>query len=201
MQASGVFIEYLVTGCLGFIFVFAAELLGAGAIPPDHPVREVDGQTVIAMLPLFMVLGIGVDHIAKKLTLFLSKKSKWINEHSIYKKGKTRLRPAELFLASEELGKQFEMRSTRDRISRGAMLNSIFLIVFYLVVGVIGGYDAGIWLVVLAGLFSSIFFFFVWLRCSRLTDKNLCQASEAIEKMSKGELFVQNVSRTKRGTN
>jgi hypothetical protein len=87
----------------------------------------------------------------------------------------------EVMLASAELGKQVEIRSSRDRVARGAFLNALIGTVvlsrhYYPERGLRWAY------ILVAGSALCFILFLMWHRFDRLTNKYRHKAGEAIKK-------------------
>ncbi|WP_306261341.1 hypothetical protein [Pararhizobium sp. IMCC21322] len=142
----GLLIEYLITGSgLLMVFWFAGAL---EIMPMPDGLRPLQISVVTAgfLLPNIYLAGMLVDFVSKISTDVLAKLLddywhpkcatklrdglpaylRWLLPRGP-KKYDTKIDTAELFERSERLSEQFEMRSSRDRIARGAFLNSTIL--------------------------------------------------------------------------
>ena len=85
-------------------------------------------------------------------------------------------------LASTDLGKQLELRSSRDRVARGALLNAVIgtVVLFrhHSTQHPLSEY------VLLGGLALCIVLFLMWHRFDRLTHKYRRKAGQAIERQT-----------------
>jgi hypothetical protein len=124
----GLLIEYLVNGAIAFAWLFPLLHSRLPAIdPPLYPAAAL----------LLYVLGMAVDFLA----FFLTRRAKhWLRKRVARRLGITNysrdrsgiLRQAKIALYAPELAKELALRSSRDRIARGLLLNAIFATAFLL---------------------------------------------------------------------
>lgn len=128
MALPGLLIEYLVSGALAFAWLF--PLLQSN-------LPKLDGGYLSVFLPLLYVLGMAVDFLAWWAT---GLPKRWIRRW-VYRKyrGSNAVesesgtaRAVRIALYAPELAKELAMRSSRDRIARGAIINALFAAVFIL---------------------------------------------------------------------
>lgn len=128
MALPGLLIEYLVSGAVAFAWLF--PLLQGKVIKIDTPFLPV------AFLLLY-VLGMAVDYLAWALTRI----PKHVIREWVYRKYRGNdltqeqsgtLRQAKITLYAPDLAKELAMRSSRDRIARGSVVNSILATMFLL---------------------------------------------------------------------
>jgi hypothetical protein len=97
------------------------------------------------------------------------------------KEKRARLSQHEVMLVSAELGKQLEVRSSRDRVARGAFFNSIVATgVLYYYYSADAHPPVSSQVILFGGLGLSAVLFAMWRRFARLTDKYLRKAGDAI---------------------
>jgi len=128
MVLPGLLIEYLVSGAIAFAWLF--PILQSKLMRIDTPFLPV------AFLLLY-VLGMAVDYLAWILTRI---PKHWIRAW-VYRKYRSNgeslkqsgtLRQAKISMYAPDLAKELAMRSSRDRIARGSVVNSILATVFLL---------------------------------------------------------------------
>jgi len=120
MQIPGLLVEYLINGSTALVWLTPLLLLGGLPINIDH------AFTLALFVPILYVLGMIIDSIGR---IALNPHKRRIQK-SVYEKlnpekvGKY-VKDIELYLNAPELAKANEMRSSRDRIARGAVMNSL----------------------------------------------------------------------------
>ncbi|HEV7376606.1 MAG TPA: hypothetical protein VGN95_17975 [Pyrinomonadaceae bacterium] len=139
MNVPGLLVEYLISGALALIWIYplwVAPILkryNLETIPPLY-------------LPIFALglylIGMAIDFYA----FILLRPIKYYVRGRLEKRykinspeghGKTAARNAKLWLYSPELAKEVAMRSSRDRIARGAIINSVLATIFVLPAGIV----------------------------------------------------------------
>jgi hypothetical protein len=165
VNLPGLLIEYLITGVLAILWIGGVIMLGSDAAPAFD---QLSGPQVTLLAPLAYILGMLIDYIGKRLT-----------DPFVIDDSKETLHKAELVARSAEVGKQYEMRKSRDRVARGLLANLVLL-------GIVG---AGVlvqkhppslfWWIPLFTLLS-ILSFIIWRRFYRLTRRYKLKASEAV---------------------
>lgn len=200
MTLPGLLIEYLISGATAFLWLWFLFHNPQIVVPTDLRLDKIDAPTITLMVPFAYVLGMIIDFVSLRVTEAIEHYllrplrrtiSKALPEswqrlkHEIEapKRSKARLSQQEVLLASAELGKQLEMRSSRDRIARGAFLNML------LGTAVVSSYyksvpqtQASSTSILLGGLVLASLLFAMWLRFDRLTHKYRQKAGEAILK-------------------
>jgi ABC-type phosphate transport system permease subunit len=136
MALPGLLIEYLISGALSLIWLY--PLMDRVGI-----VYRIETQTNTAWTALFVLglyfIGMLVDIIAWFITRPLKRKLR--NEIAAkygmeYKPvpGTTHVRQARFAVYAPELAKESAMRSSRDRIARGAIINAVIGTTVYLII-------------------------------------------------------------------
>jgi hypothetical protein len=201
MSLAGMLVEYLITGCSALIWIWLILLLPGADLPAGVNARELEAHQVAFFVPILYVLGLFIDYLAKGLTDFLDERvrqqlwrsaarrlSKFTQEDS--RLGKWLAGPksydgsieyADIFFHAPDLGKQLELRSTRDRVARGALMNTLLIGATLAWYSNETGY-APLSLVIIATLVGCWIWFMIWLRLHRLTDKYHMHAGEVIER-------------------
>ena len=201
MSLAGMLVEYLITGCSALIWIWLILLLPGVDLPPGVNVRDLEAHQIAIFVPLLYVLGLFIDYLAKGLTDFLDdtvrqrfwrpaakRLSKLTREGSLLHKWlvgpksyKGAIEYAEIFLRSPDLGKQLELRSTRDRVARGALINTLLIGVALAWYSHQTGYASPLQIII-ATFVSCWLWFLIWLRLHGLTDKYHVKAGEAMAK-------------------
>lgn len=128
MAMPGLLIEYLVTGAIAFAWLF--QLLPA-------ELRRTDPALLPVVFLLLYVLGMVVDYAAWAIT---RAPKQWLRSR-VYRKYRGpaavetqsgTFRQAWIALYAPDLAKELAMRSSRDRVARGAVVNAILATVFVL---------------------------------------------------------------------
>lgn len=128
MATPGLLVEYLVSGAIAFAWLFPSlrSLLPA-----------IDSALLPIAFLLLYVLGMAVDMLAWATT---NLPKRWIRKR-VYRRYRERdlsdsesgtLRQAKIALYAPELSRELAMRSSRDRIARGCVVNSVLATVFVL---------------------------------------------------------------------
>ncbi|WP_137938962.1 hypothetical protein [Chitinivorax sp. B] len=128
MALPGLLIEYLVSGALAFAWLL--PLL-------QHRLSVVEAPYLPVFLLLLYVLGMAIDFLAWWATRL---PKHWIRAW-VYRKYRGpgaidnesgTLRAAKIGFYAPELAKELAMRSSRDRIARGAIINALLAAIFHL---------------------------------------------------------------------
>jgi hypothetical protein len=197
MQLPGMLIEYLITGSCALIWMWVlAKVLG-------KEVPDVTDARLIVFIPAIYVVGMIIDYVARGLVEFIRKSAKERNRKTkssrtstshtksvvlkSEEKGTPKLGPASIaraymFLQSPDLGKQYEMRSSRDRVARGAFLNAILLTISLTIFCPCSNPNLPLLITLPAGLLLSALCFAMWHRFERLTSKFKRSAFRAVLK-------------------
>lgn len=202
MTLPGLLIEYLITGATALLWLWFLLHHPQTVVPADLRLDKIDTTRITLMVPFAYLLGMLIDFASLRVVKALKERLLWplrgtISQalpkgwqklgHAIEPRGRKKapltLTQQEVLLASKELGKQLEMRSSRDRIARGAFLNTL------LGTAVISSYYAAqpqthvsSKSILVGGLVLASTWFATWLRFDRLTHKYRRKASEAILK-------------------
>lgn len=129
MQFAAVFVEYLVTGSGALIW------LGIALGVTLHSVLNLQPAQVALLVPVVYLAGMLADAVASLLLHFPGRGAR---RHPLPWQNRAVLVPdlqprnawaAFVLLHSPELGREFQFRSSRDRIARGALLNALLILV------------------------------------------------------------------------
>ncbi len=126
MKLPGPLIEYLINGSVAMIWLFPflkAEM------------QSYEGASII-LIPIIYVLGMFVDLIAfvvtkipkKQIRIFVEKR--YLGKNNKYYPGIGKDMKINVLTKSPELAKEIETRSGRDRIARGMIINTLFMLFF-----------------------------------------------------------------------
>lgn len=202
MSFPGLLIEYLITGATAFLWMWF--LLHHAIVPAELRLDMIDSAKLTLIVPFAYVLGMIIDFVSKLVTEAL----KWLlvkrallplrriisttlpdryknlkRAIELRKRDSAPLSQQQVLLAAGELGKQLEMRSSRDRVARGAFLNTL------IGTAVVTSYYAAqpqteffSKSVLAGGLVLASLLFAMWYRFDRLTDRYRRKAGEAIQK-------------------
>jgi hypothetical protein len=127
VQVAASFIEYLVTGFVSIIWLL--PLLQRTGIPLEVGA----GASALLALPLLYALGMLIDYLSYRVLRPLKDRLNYRFDRR-YPELAPSISPfpsrtALIEALSPELGRELSMRSTRDRIARGCVVNSGFLFV------------------------------------------------------------------------
>ena len=125
MQLPGLLVEYLIDGSVALLWIIPLLSMVGITLPSDS-------SKLVLFFPGLYVVGMTVDYLARFIVLRWKRKikkqvygqfkDKNLSSHEIQ---------AKLTAYSSDLTNAAEMRSSRDRIARGTILNSILATVFY----------------------------------------------------------------------
>jgi hypothetical protein len=133
MQFAAVLVEYLVTGSGAVIWMGIA--LGVSL----RSVLNLEPAQVALLVPVVYLAGMLADAVAALLLHYPGKRAKryplpWQNRAVLVPDLQPRNAwSAFVLLHSPELGREFQFRSSRDRIARGALLNALLILVAMIV--------------------------------------------------------------------
>jgi hypothetical protein len=130
MNLRGILVEYFITGGFALLWIFII-LKNTGIY---SELKELDNKIILGVFVISSIymIGIVVDFIGKKFTEGIRHiLVKGFNCKKIEKDAKFSV--AEVYFKSNELGKQYEMRSSRDRIARGSIINIFILTIIVLI--------------------------------------------------------------------
>lgn len=119
MKLAATFIEYLITGYIA-LFCIGPKFIGIDEVSKPF--------AVVASLSVACVLGMLIDTLSKFLIRHWQRKIRCTYNLPASEINPPTM-PASVFLTfhSIELAKELQWRSSRDRIARGAIINSIIL--------------------------------------------------------------------------
>jgi len=128
MALPGLLVEYLVSGAIAFAWLFP---LLQSALP------RIDAALLPVAFLLLYVLGMAVDYLAWALTRVPKRWIRaWVSRRyggdGTSERQSGTLRQAKIALYAPDLAKELAMRSSRDRIARGSVVNAILATVFLL---------------------------------------------------------------------
>jgi hypothetical protein len=176
MTLPGFFLEYLVTGSCALFWLFGLSRLFNATIPV-----ELSAPQVALFAPALYVVGMLIDFCSRQPLMafqdYLEGK-KWLKK--VDSDGDDS--QAAIWVQSTELGKQTEIRSSRDRVARGAVGNLLAATIVF--TGLTArSYSAIPWhLVLIAGFVLTGIAVRMWLRFDYLTSKFKHKACEALTK-------------------
>jgi len=166
MSIPGLLIEYLVTGAMTLVWLMQT--------PWGPSIAEHGAKLPVLVLALY-VAGMAIDMMAFVLT---RQPKRWLRRrvfrnyrpHESHDGGSGTERQARIALYAPDLGRELAMRSSRDRIARGLIVNSLFAV----------AYVQPMWIGVLAAVCSTV----MWLSFEGLSfGYELCAAKVVEEKL------------------
>lgn len=131
------------------------------------------------LISMIYIIGMIIDSLGKMYTDRLERMiAKHFKSLSV-RKFKIECSLAEIIAFNSELGKQLEMRSSRDRIARGAIINTLISIIIFSF-----KYPENRVIVFALGLTIFVSLTLLWMRYQRLSNKYLndCQVALLKEK-------------------
>lgn len=184
MQFAASFVEYLITGCTALLWLIPLWLAVLG---PGLPCDVSLDKYVLVLLPVLYVVGMLVDSISSELLQPLKPVVRGTKKQEQQTKRDGSLKDTEkredraapysntvfILYHSPELGKAMLAHTSRDRIARGAFLNS--LLAFCITLGGNWGWQPS-----LAALVLTIVLFAMWWRFERLSHDFKQHAVEII---------------------
>jgi len=176
MNLQGILIEYFITG--SFSLIWLGYLYARCPFLANLHFPHSDVLLSIIVISVIYVAGMLVDFIGKEFT---NQVEKWV--HRRFPSFKTNRHEvnctfADIVSFNPELGKQIEMRSSRDRIARGAIINT-FIITISLAVEF--RHEPCRWVVTtLVGLGVTILFTLVWFRFQKLSNNYMRDCERAM---------------------
>lgn len=195
MNLPGLLIEYLITGVI--------SILGGwwllGQISPDRVLRLTDLNAGHAAIggPAAYVIGMCVDYLSRRLTdtleAILRKLPKWPSRPSSpmpldklaarHPDDPTLLTKADIVARSTELGRQLEIRKSRDRIARGVFANAVFLSMGGLFAGAQLPTTLTVWCT--GSALVILITYKIWRRMEGLSHRYRVLASDALSEIAK----------------
>ncbi len=180
MQLPGLLVEYLIDGSVALLWILPV-LSAFGFILPS------DTSVLILFIPGLYVIGMTIDFLAHRMVLPWKEKLKkkvYNQKRDENKNINFQAVPEKLIAYSSDLSNEFGMRSSRDRVARGTILNLILSTSFYVILN----FESGLlnyWIVGLgiAGIILSIA---MWVRYQKLSYDFEAEAFRILEeKLSK----------------
>jgi hypothetical protein len=175
MQLPGLLVEYLVNGSCALIWVWILFLIPGVNLPAGMDVSKMDGARIALLIPILYVLGMTVDFLSLiTVRPFAVKYLRKGRDSSIASNAK-------ILLHSVELGKEYIMRSSRDRIARGMFINSVLTTIVLTIYYLNPPAPRAVLVVLPIGLVFSGLCFSMWYRHERITYKYQKSASDALK--------------------
>lgn len=180
MAIPGLLIEYFIVGALALIWLYPPlKMMG---------LDKVDISYLTLLIPGVYVIGMSIDFIALLITKPIKGLvRRWVekryNIKVIKERGIGLHRQVKFALYAPEVYKEVLMRSSRDRIARGALVNSILGFFFLKPM--------------LLAIFLVLFFFILWVGFERvsysfeLIAENLVDEKNNNEKVKAHEITVK----------
>lgn len=187
MSLPGLLIEYLITGVVALL---SGWWLFAEANPRDALYfHELEAAHIAIAAPVAYLIGMFIDYVGKYLAegtdYVVTRAAKWLrtfrglSENTATDTPRPRLmHKAEIFARAPEVGKQYEMRKSRDRIARGLFANVVVVSLGGLLGSKALPISFGIWL--LSSGVACVSTFVIWRRCAHLTLRYKEKASVAL---------------------
>lgn len=180
MILPGFFLEYLVTGSCALLWIY-----GLFAIFGLQDIFRINSALALLIAPAIYVVGLVVDAVSRtvlrKGRMRLEKRG-WIKKDS-GEKGP--LHYSEILLESSDLAKQIELRSSRDRIARGAVGNILAATIVFTVLAARVSRGVPWYAVLLAGIILLPATIVMWDRLEYRTSSFTRKAANAVLKSSK----------------
>lgn len=150
MKAVISFVEYLFTGSLSLVWLWL--------LIPRENLSSLNSLNELLLIPFLYVIGMQMDFISMKLLKRFKKKIR--NRHKHLKSKSYPSTTAAIISKNSDLGNEVSIRSTRDRIARGVLLNLIFISLCILITNKICTPDKYIYLTI--SLFLTVLSCFSW---------------------------------------
>lgn len=167
MALPGLLIEYLIVGSLAFAWLYPIlKRAGLDSITPSNLPLIVLGLYVVGMMIDFYAF-ILLRPIKQLVRARADKRYRLTNTSGW---GRTAARAAKFSLHAPEIAKEVQMRSSRDRIARGAFINAVLATV-------LGRELISLW----AGLFLIVTSFLMWMVFEFLSYSYEVKAEQALE--------------------
>lgn len=170
MNVPGLLIEYLITGSTAVLWLI--PLLSKTQFQPVLNSLP-SGIAPLLAIPFIYIIGLGLDTTSS----FLIKWFGWQRKIRSRVRAEIKVQHGEIpdedlaviriWLHSKELGREYELRSSRDRIARGAILNLALAAVVIPVFSyrVMTSVESLITFITLVTL--SIAFYLIWVKCEK----------------------------------
>jgi hypothetical protein len=198
MQLPEMLVEYLINGSCALIWIWGSFKLF------KINLGSVDHADLLLLVPGLYVVGMIVDHLAKLIRepLFdyikkhktgtdtgsgswslLVKLRKWILRFFRSPVSPNMAKSTDIILYSQDLGKQYVMRSSRDRIARGAFINTVLITVVFSL-----AFHSSLGTILPIGIALSVLCLSMWLRFEKSTSVYQDRAIGTINKDIGGKL-------------
>jgi hypothetical protein len=180
MALPGLLIEYLINGALALLWLY--PLLRKFGLAEIHS----------SYLPFFAlglyVVGMIVDYIAWVVTrpvkFRIRKRIKAsLGVESKSSPGLSHLRQVKFAIYAPEIAKEAAMRSSRDRIARGAIINSILAIIINLIL------STNIFLTLILGMVALIVCTIMWISFETFSYSYEVKAEQAVDEKIEYEKY------------
>jgi len=191
MALPGLLIEYLINGALALIWLY--PLLKRFGLP------EINSSYLPVLALGIYVVGMVVDYIAWSVTRPLKYKirrqieDRYGIEMQISPRRSANLRQAKFAIYAPELSKDAAMRSSRDRIARGAIINTILAIIINSII------TPYMLLTIILGIPALVISIIMWMSFEKASYSYELIAMQAItekieqEKYKAGESKIQSI--------
>ncbi len=181
MQLPGLLIEYLVTGSCALIWIWILFLIPGVDLPEGIDVAQIEGVRAAIFVPILYVVGMIVDFLS--LILVRPFVVKYLRTGRQSSSAST----AKIMLRSAELGREYIIRSSRDRIARGIFMNCVITTIVLTVLYPNMDPPRSVLVVLPVGLVFSGLCFGMWVRHERVTYNYLNLASDALKETHDGQ--------------
>lgn len=159
MILPGFFLEYLVTGSCALFWIY-----GLFAIFGHEKLLQVDSSRALLIAPALYVVGMIVDFVSRTSLMQLRDWKGKSGEDT----EKSQMNYAGVLARSPDLARQIELRSSRDRIARGAAGNLFFATITFTILSARAQASTPWYVVLLAGLLVCAATIAMWWRFNRL---------------------------------
>ena len=175
MQTPGMFIEYLINGSVALMWVL--PILRVLGIPTPK-----ETATIALFLPGLYVIGMIVDYGGWLISRPYKKRlrDKTLKELGLSYEAARGLQP-KVFIYAPDLAKASEMRSSRDRIARGTLINVLFTTVVLATLSSNVGISLSPQLIIFVGLIAGVVCAAMWIRFQTLAYSYELRSMVAIE--------------------
>jgi hypothetical protein len=172
MALPGLLVEYLINGAIALIWLYP--------LLKKFELIDVNSSYLPLLAPGLYVVGMVIDYIALiSIRPIKHRIRRRIEEkygvESLYTPGKAHLRQVKFAIYAPEIAKEFAMRSSRDRIARGAIINSVIATI------IISILRTNLLLTLLLGLFSILINFIMWVGFEKASFSYELKAEQAVD--------------------
>jgi hypothetical protein len=135
MQLPTFFVEYLISGACALIWIWEI-LIVKGIVNGPPSADKVDAGYVALLIPILYVLGMFIDFIGRWCVKKIIKEkvvNRWRSDSTDLSDTADNM-SATLAVHAPEANKELGMRSSRDRVARGALVNlmiTVFIFIFW----------------------------------------------------------------------